>query len=124
MQDNVPPTLAVFSPIDPYLLYCAAPSADAPQLLCYDFLAQQVIHTVTLGPHVPYSLAISADGTRLAVGSQDRVVTLLAADAEDVVPLAEMGGFADVVSCVAFSPDGRKVLAGSVGEVHMLALSP
>jgi WD40 repeat protein len=126
VDDYTPPTLACFAPVDPTLVWCAAPSDD-PMLLCFDWVAQHVVRTIDL-LYIPTSLAVSPDGQRLAIGAMGHVVTMVDVrqlrqeveefEAVDRVAVQQLTGCADVVTCLAFAPDGKTLCAGTVAEVH------
>lgn len=62
------------------------------------------------GIHPILALDMTADGGRVAVGRGNRVQIY---DAEKGKELANLGGHRDLVQAVRFSPDGRRLAAGS-----------
>jgi len=62
------------------------------------------------------SLAISPDGTRVAVGGMNNVKVLDTRTGKPVFPELRMAGLANVVE---FSPDGRRLWAGTASEQRM-----
>jgi WD40 repeat protein len=55
-------------------------------------------------------LAVTADGKRVAVGSADGKLTLLLIDGSEAKVTGEMATHTGGVACVAFSPDGERVV--------------
>jgi hypothetical protein len=64
------------------------------------------------------ALALSPDGSRLAVGRGSRVV-LYDLSATNFPVLSETNAHRDVVRSLAWSPDGRRLASGSHGELHV-----
>lgn len=58
-----------------------------------------------------FALALSADGTRIAAGGDDQVVTVW--DAQSGAVLQTLSGHERSVRAVAFSPDGRFMVSGA-----------
>lgn len=70
------------------------------------------------GPSGPECLTFSPDGTRLATGGQDRVLSIRDADTGTV--LHELKGHAGTVAAVAFSPDGSTIATGGADNAVRL----
>ena len=71
---------------------------------------------VEVVPNIPHSLgirsaAVSADGSRLISGGQDKTVKLW--DTATARLLRTFEGHSDAVTSVAFSPDGSRLISGS-----------
>ena len=58
------------------------------------------------------SLAVSADGTRIAAGNADQTVKIWNADSGGLVHV--LPGHYDAVTSVVYSPDGKTVMSGSI----------
>jgi tetratricopeptide (TPR) repeat protein len=59
----------------------------------------------------PESMAVSPDGTRIALGYHNNLVTIW--DAEKGTPLLDLKGHTSEINSVAFSPDGKRIVTGS-----------
>ena len=66
--------------------------------------------TGALLPNIVWSLAFSPDGNRLATGSTDGIITLLAVTVNHEV--ATFDGHVGAVQSLAFARDGRTLLSG------------
>ncbi|QRW26131.1 Vegetative incompatibility protein HET-E-1 [Rhizoctonia solani] len=64
------------------------------------------------------SLAISPDGTRVAIGCLDRTVSILSAY-DGTIFVGPLEGHANVITSVAFSPDGGLVASASLGTFRV-----
>ena len=64
------------------------------------------------------ALALSPDGSRLAVGRGSRLV-LYDLSVTNFPVLSETNAHRDVVRSLAWSPDGRRLASGSHGELHV-----
>lgn len=71
------------------------------------------------------SLAFSPDGRFLAVGKLDRVILLFDVDKSQRVAMLDDLDSLGQVTCVAFSPDGQKLLAGGYkGRIQVWNVGP
>jgi WD40 repeat protein/serine/threonine protein kinase len=66
--------------------------------------------------HYPFAAAVSPDGSTVATGGNDYCVVLW--DAKTLRRRATME-HGNVVNALAFSPDGRRIVAGTAGEIHL-----
>jgi hypothetical protein len=71
----------------------------------------KLVREVPLGSEVPSALALSADGTRLALGLSDRVVTYAVVDASAAPVAFRVSG--GPVSALALSSDGAQLFAST-----------
>ncbi|EUC60382.1 vegetative incompatibility protein HET-E-1 [Rhizoctonia solani AG-3 Rhs1AP] len=65
-----------------------------------------------------YSLALSPDGTRVAIGSSNTTVHILSAY-DGTAQVGPLQGHVGYVSSVAFSPDGARVVSASFGSIRI-----
>ena len=74
-------------------------------------------------PPAPWSAAFSPDGSRLAVGSQDRMIHLF--DTRDWREILILRGHTGTVYTVDWTPDGRRLVStGNDGTVRIWDAGP
>jgi WD40 repeat protein len=99
----------------------AAAVGDDGQLVVYDLAAGGVaFRTAAPSGKALHALDWSPNGTLLATGGADRAVQIV--DAATGAPIDRLEGHADVVSAVAWSPDGRMLASTAGGPRVSLAL--
>ncbi|EUC60384.1 vegetative incompatibility protein HET-E-1 [Rhizoctonia solani AG-3 Rhs1AP] len=73
--------------------------------------------TWTVGSEI-LSLALSPDGTRVAIGCLDNTVSILSAY-DGLVQVGPLQGHPNSVNSVAFSPDGGRIVSASLGSIRV-----
>ncbi|CUA72752.1 Notchless protein homolog 1 [Mus musculus] [Rhizoctonia solani] len=64
------------------------------------------------------SLALSPDGTRVAIGCLDSTVSILSAY-DGLVQVGPLQGHPNSINSIAFSPDGGRIVSASLGSIRV-----
>lgn len=112
------------------LIEAAAASADSRRLAAVADDGAAVVWDVVSGspnaivhahvPALPLSVALSPDGSLLAVGAADNAVYLWRVDSAGATRLGTLTGFENYVYALAFSPSGEVLAGGSTDKTVRL----
>ena len=125
---------SAISPISPHVA-----SATANGIVIWDAIEREVVHRIPLGRRTPFVLALSPDGSQLAVGEDAYTTSLWNISAKRELhqfvnkekpsnkKTSIFGGkgapgapsFARMVSALAFSPDGNQLACGVFNAIWL-----
>jgi RNA polymerase sigma-70 factor (ECF subfamily) len=125
---------SAISPISPHVA-----SATANAIVIWDAIEREVVHRIPLGRRTPFVLALSPDGSQLAVGEDAYTTSLWNISAKRELhqfvnkekpsnkKTSIFGGkgapgapsFARMVSALAFSPDGNQLACGVFNAIWL-----
>eukprot|EP00055_Hartaetosiga_balthica_P015764 m.95575 g.95575 ORF g.95575 m.95575 type:complete len:1922 (-) comp8952_c0_seq2:138-5903(-) len=107
-----PPTLATFSPIDPFIVIFSSYSKK-PQINFYSLSMRKVIKTINVHQHV-FSLRMSPRGKLLAIGTHDRLLRIMDYNKGT---FQDFRGHSDSVRKAIFAADGTMLFTSARTDI-------